>query len=198
MHSSLEHFQDSLERLEIQPEPNWVFPGRSLRREFFGCLRPFSVLKSVKIHPNLLFMNDYTFSRLVDVFPVSIQEINLTRRVEDAQVRQFFTGFLRRREEKVPNLRSVVNNNFYFEADFQAQQLLQIEGDYCFKYMDCYGFDKATMHVVDTTDLEAAHASGKWKYIRLPNHRWRGLEKKADDDEKEEERAKALFPDEES
>ena len=56
VHGSLEHFQDSLERLEIHHDLG--YPENTSRQEFFGSLRPFSVLKSVIIHPNLLFMND--------------------------------------------------------------------------------------------------------------------------------------------
>lgn len=142
----LEHSRDSLRHLE--------FHERNKNRVCFGFLRPFSVLKSVILGPELLFMDGDVMYRLVDMFPCSIQEIVFYGYGKEIQEKQFFAGFLRERDAKVPNLRAVVN---CIRPDTQYREDLQQEGDYSFKYLK-YRKDIVMIQVIDAT--------GRWKLIK--------------------------------
>ena len=152
----LNYFQNSLERLELS--------DNNPEREYFGSLRRFSVLKSVTIQPDLLCTDLDTMPRLIDVFPDSIQEIILTRRLSERQEREFFTGFFGHRQTSMPHLRSVVMSHLlslHYDADVQLGR-----DDYWFRYIQYY-HDTPTVRVIDP-DADYSEPGAIWWKVLVP------------------------------
>lgn len=148
----LKYFQNSLQRLEIHDSNRY--------REFLGCLRPFPILKSVVIQPDMLFMNHDTMPRLIDMFPSSIQEIRFTRSLTETQEEEFFAGFLGHREATMPNLRLVVSCQL---LSWRYKERQQPGGEFGFRYVKYYD-DSATIRAIDT---DRPAAASQWKVIQL-------------------------------
>ena len=134
----LRYFQSTLQRLEIY--------DCNARRECFGSLRPFSVLKSVVIQPDLIFPDDDVMPRLIDCFPSSIEEIKFTRNLTETQESQFFAGFFDEREKTMPNLRLVISCQL---LNWRYKEDPQPGGEYRFRYIT-YRDDTVVIRFIDT------------------------------------------------
>lgn len=142
-----EHCRDSLQHFGIRNVGG--------QRMFFDSLRPFSILRSVIIDSLLLYRDGDVMSRLMDLFPGSIQEIICSGFMLERQEREFFNGFLREREGKVPDLRCVIRCG---GSDFDRYPKDLQEGrDYCFTYLTYYG-EESILQVID--------AAGQWKLVK--------------------------------
>ena len=153
MHAGLlENFRGSLQCLEIDDaNPN---PG------FFGSLRPFYVMKSVVVQPDLLMSVDHNgMPRLIDGFPSSIEEIKFTRSLTETQENQLFAGFLERLDATVPNLRLVISCQSSNGGD---EEKSQPGGEYRFRYIS-YRDDTVTVQYIDTSA-----APRQWRNFQRP------------------------------
>lgn len=135
----LKYFQSTLQRLEVHDYIAY--------RQFFGSLRPFSVLKSVVIQPDLL-LPDFkdVMPRLIDFFPSSIEEIRFTRNLTETHERQFFAGFFDDREKTMPNLRLVISCQL---LNWRYKEDRQPGGQYRFRYIT-YRDDTVVIRFIDT------------------------------------------------
>lgn len=115
------HQRHTLERLDVL--------SRQPADDFMGSLREFTALKVVKLNPALL-LNDNCMSRLVRIFPPSVESIELDGNIEgEAEVR-FFDNFILLREA-VPNLKHVYAHDYFNQWPYG---FAEPEGDFEFIY----------------------------------------------------------------